>query len=128
MINLKQLLESANIGGTMQPVKMTPEQKKQLLEMVNNYNKCGKKLYDYGDVRQVAETLYKVGELGESYALQECNEDVLQVGNVHKDFKEIRKEAAELRKLSNDAWAANEKMKACYENIGMKLERYYDIN
>ena len=46
----------------------------------------------------------------------------------HLELEKRSAEAAELRKLSNDAWAANEKMKACYENIGMKLERYYDIN
>lgn len=131
-MNLKQIIEEAGIGGfgetTTQPQKMTPEQKKQLLTMVNQYNECGKQLYGYGDVRQLAEKLLKVSELAEKYALEECNEDMLQTGNVQKDMKEIRKEASEVHKIAKDAWSTNEKMKALYENIGKRLERYFEIN
>jgi len=131
-MNLKQIIEEAGIGGygetQSQPQKMTPEQKKQLLSMVNEYNQCGKQLYDYGDVRPVAEKLLQVSELAEKYALEECNEDMLQIGHVQKDMKEIRKEAADMRKIAKEAWTANERLKACYENIGSRLGRYFEVN
>ena len=131
-MNLKQIIVESGIGGfgetTTQPQKMTPEQKKELLSMVNQYNECGKQLYGYGDVRQIAERLLKVSELAEKYALEECNEDMLGTGNVHRDMKEVRKDASELHKIANDAWSINEKMKALYENVGKRLERYFEVN
>lgn len=128
-MKLKQIIEESGIGGfTGQEEKsMTPEQKKQLLEMVNQYNECGKQLYGYGDVRQIAEKLLTVSELAEKYALQESEKDFLEVGNIQKDMKEVRKDAAEMLKLSKEAWMANERMKALYENIGTKLSRYYEL-
>jgi len=108
--------------------KMSPEQKKQLLEMMNQFNECGKSLYGYGDVRQIAEKLVKVSELAESYALQESGEDFLQVGQIQKDMKEVRKHAGDLAKCAKDAWLKNEQMKALYEKIGGNLSRYYELN
>lgn len=128
-MKLKTIIENAGIGGFgTPPEKMTPEQKRQLLELVNQYNECGKMLYGYSDVRQVAEHLLKVTELAEKYALEESDEDFLQVGRVQKDMKDIRKEATEMNKHAKDAWTANERLKACYEAIGKKLEMYYELN
>lgn len=129
-MKLKQIIEESGIGGfgDTQPKKMTPEQKKQLLSMVNKYNECGKQLYGYGDIRKIAEMLLQVSELAETYAMEECNEDFLKVGNVQRDMKDVRKDAAELHKVAAEAWVANERMKALYENIGGKLSRYYEIN
>ena len=111
-----------------EPQKMSQEQKKQLLELVSKYNQCGKTLYEYGDVRQVAETLLQIGNLAESYALQESDKEFLEVGNITKDFKDIKKDVSELNKIAKEAWAANERMKSCYENVGHRLGKYYDLN
>ena len=43
-------------------------------------------------------------------------------------MKEIRKEATDMHKHAKDAWTANERLKACYESIGKKLEMYYELN
>jgi hypothetical protein len=128
-MKLKTIIENAGIGGFgEQPQKMTPEQKRNLLELVGKYNECGKTLYGYEDVRQIAESILKVTELAEKYALDECDEDWMGAGIVSKDMKEIRKEASEMHKIAKEAWTANERLKACYENIGNKLSRYYEIN
>ena len=148
-MKLKQIIENAGIYKEASPApiqqaatlpsaaptnapnekeKMSPEQKKQLLEMMNQFNECGKALYGYGDVRQIAEKLVKVSELAESYALQESGEDFLQVGQIQKDMKEVRKHSSDLAKLSKDAWLKNEQMKALYEKIGGNLSRYYELN
>jgi hypothetical protein len=128
-MKLKQIMEEAGIGGFGEKAeKMTPEQKRQLLEMVNKYNECGKALYEYGDVRQIAEKLLQVSELAEKYALEESAEDFLQVGRIQKDMKDIKKEASEMNKVAKEAWMANERLKACYEGIGKKLEMYYELN
>jgi len=128
-MKLKTIIENAGIGGYGdKPEKMTPEQKKQLLQMVNQYNECGKTLYEYGDIRQLAEKLLQVADLAEKYALEECNEDFLQVGNVQKHMKEIKRDASDMHKIAKEAWMANERMKACYEGIGKKLEMYYELN
>jgi hypothetical protein len=129
-MKLKEIITESGIGGfgSSEPQKkMSVEEKKQLLAMVNQYNECGKQLYN-GDIRQIAENLLKVSELAEKYALEEANEDMLQTKTIHEDMKTIRKDAAEIAKIAKEAWAANERMKACYENIGSKLSRYYEIN
>lgn len=133
MNSLKQIIEESGIGGfgeittSTAPEKMSAEQKKELLLMVGQYNGVGKKLYEYGDVRQIAESLLKIAELAEKYALEECNEDMLQVGRVHRDMKDVKKEAGDLRKIATEAWTANERLKASYVRIGKILENYYEI-
>jgi hypothetical protein len=130
-MKLKEIITESGIGGFGQPVqpeKMTPEAKKQLLGMVNQYNEVGKKLYEYGDVREIAEALLKVTELAEKYALEEASEDMLQTGRIEKDMKELKKEASDLRKVALEAWKSNERLKASYEKIGKTLENYYEIN
>lgn len=130
MKSLRQIIEEGNIGGFGSPEpqkKMSVEEKRQLLAMVNQYNECGKQLYG-NDIRKIAEALLKVSELAEKYALEEANEDMLQTKTINEDMKAIRKDAAEIAKIAKEAWAANERMKALYENIGGKLSRYYEIN
>jgi hypothetical protein len=79
MNSLKQIIEESGIGGfgtlttSTAPEKMSPDQKKELLSMVGQYNGVGKKLYEYGDVRQIAESLLKITELAEKYALEGFN-------------------------------------------------------
>jgi hypothetical protein len=139
-MKLKEIIENSAIPtyGTTQPTapqatplaqqKMTPEQKKELLEMIGKFNECGKSLYSYGDVRKIAEDLLKSSELAERYALEESGEDWLSVGHIQSDYKTIRKEAAEFAKVAKEAWAKNEKMKSAYENMGRLLEKYYELN
>jgi hypothetical protein len=52
---------------------------------------------------------------------------MLQVGTVHKDMKDVKKEAGEIRKIAMEAWTANERLKASYVRIGKILENYYEI-
>jgi hypothetical protein len=132
MKSLKQIIEESGLGGfsneNPQQQKMSAEAKKQLLGMVNQYNEVGKKLYEYGDVREIAERLLTVAELAEKYALEEASEDMLQTGRVERDMKDIKKEAGDLRKIALEAWKSNERLKASYERIGKTLENYYELN
>jgi hypothetical protein len=129
-MKLKTIIQENGLGGfgEIQKEKMSQEQKKQLLSMVSQYNECGKQLYGYGDVRQISEALLKISELAERYALEESDEDMLQTKTIHEDMKSVRKDAAEMHKIAKEAWVANERLKALYENIGGKLSRYYEIN
>ena len=130
-MKLKEIINESGIGGfgqPAQPEKMSAESKKQLLNMVNQYNAVGKKLYEYGDVREIAESLLKMTELAEKYALEEASEDMLQTGRIERDKKHIKNESSDLRKVALEAWKSNEKLKAAYERIGKTLENYYEIN
>jgi hypothetical protein len=130
MKSLKQIIREVGVSmdSTVLKEKMTPEAKKQLLGMFNKYNSMGKRLYEYGDVRQMAEDLLKVTDLAETYALQEADDDMLQTGRIHRDMKLVRKEANDLRKHTSEAWKANENLKACYQRIGTILSSYYELN
>lgn len=130
MIKLKPIVEDVSAKSMVSleepPRKLTKEEKKALRDLVGEYNKYGKVLRQYEEITSVAETLKKIAEYAEVYAVNECS-DWMQAGVAKRHFAEIKKHADGFKKLAKDVHEKNAHMVALYEDMGSILQRYFTI-
>ena len=130
MIKLKTIVENSLKPSTMSleepPRKLTKDEKKTLAELVHNYNEYGRVLRQYDEIANVAETLKKIAEYSEVYAVNECG-DWMQAGVAKRHFAEIKKHAEGFKKLAKEVHEKNAHMIALYEDMGSVLEKYFEI-
>lgn len=122
MIKLKHLVEnSTEVAYT----PLTKEEKVKLYETVKAYNEYRKSL----KAQCVYETAHKIMDvinLAERYALKECG-DWMEAKMVERDMKEVKKMAGKLYEESQKIKGIEKQLEMLYEEIGMKLERYFEI-
>lgn len=122
MIKLKHLVEnSTEVAYT----PLTKEEKVKLYETIKAYNEYRKNL----KAESVYETAHKIMDvinLAERYTLKECG-DWMEAKMVERDMKEVKKMAHKLYEESQKIKGIEKQLEMLYEEIGMKLERYFEI-
>lgn len=122
MIKLKHLVENSTETAY---VPLTKEEKIKLRETIKAYNEYRGSL----KAECVYETANKIMEainLAERYAIKECGE-WMEAKMVERDMKEIKKMAQKLQEESQKIKTVEKQMEMLYEEIGLKLERYFEI-
>ena len=133
MIKLKTLIEenAASVVNqqsvSAESQKMTREDKKQLSQMVAEYNEYGKVIRNINEIAQVSEKLCKIASMAETYALQESG-DWMQANVAKRHFAELKKLSEGFRKLASECYENNKQMTALYEDMGHIYEKYFEIN
>lgn len=106
--------------------KLSVEDKKQLLLSVSKFNEYKNALSMADEMKQVAERIVYIAEMTEKYSMNE-NNDWFNDATLTRDMKELKKNASELHKVSNKMYPQMKLAKHLYEEIGLKLQKYYDI-
>lgn len=106
--------------------KLSPEQKKRLMEMASMFENYGQALHNEEAIVNSARAMTELCELAESYALNECG-DWFQQDIVKKDMKEVKKRVMEYGKLAKECYAKMQQLGVSYQDIGHVLGRYYDL-
>ena len=131
--SLKKILENLNkiprdggakFGNDQQ--KLTPQQKKELMEKVRKFNEYGKVLRCETALMEMSKTLAEIGQMAESYAMTESG-DYFQAEVVKRDFNEVKKITKDFSKLSKECYGGLQQLNALYEDMGRKMERYFEI-
>ena len=131
--SLKQIVENlgkiprdggAKFGNDQQ--KLTPQQKKDLMEKVRKFNEYGKVLRCETALMEMSKTLAEIGQMAESYAMTESG-DYFQAEVVKRDFNEVKKITKDFSKLSKECYGGLQQLNALYEDMGRKMERYFEI-
>ena len=107
----------------------TPTQKitsKQVSEALRNYNKLGETLYQQQTLKETAKSLSKIAEMAASHTLQET-EDWFDKVTVSRNMKELTNHSKSFAKISEEASSVQQRLAGLYEDMGMILNRYYDI-
>lgn len=131
--SLKQIVEqSGNIprdGGAKfgdEVQKLNPQQKKELQARVAKFNEYGHVLRCETALMELAKNLNEIGQMAESYAMTESG-DYFQAETVKRDFQEVKKITKDFSKKAKDCHGGLLQLNALYEDIGRKLERYFEI-
>jgi hypothetical protein len=106
--------------------KLSPEQKKRLMEMASMFENYGEALRNEEAIVNSARAMTELCELAEAYALNECG-DWFQQDIVKKDMKEVKKRVMEYGKLAKECYAKMQQLGVSYQDIGHVLGRYYDL-
>lgn len=130
-IKLTQILENlsrmpSRVSELNDTPKLSPEQKRKLLEMVSKFNEYGQSLQVESKIIDTAKALAEIAEMAEAYA---CNEsaDWFHRDVVKKDFGNVKKTVGEFQKLAKECYSNLQKLSALYEDMGHVMGRYYEI-
>jgi len=110
-------------GESSETKKVSSDQVKEALQ---NYNKLGETLYQQQSLKETAKSLSQVAEMAASHTLQET-EDWFDKVTVSRNMKELTNHSKQFSKISEEASSVQQRLAGLYEDMGMILNRYYDI-
>jgi len=121
--NLKMILETILDGA---PKPMSREEKQQFVQEVANFSALGESVYGKGDLDEIVERVKRIVERADRI-MTESDDWMSNVAHkksnkrMHEDYRDFELAARDLKE-------AQDRMSACYENIGQHLSRYFDVN
>ena len=123
MIKLKSLIE--NVEDSKPQSSLSLEEKNKMYETIKLYNEYRGSL----KAECIYETIQKISDaidLAERYALKESS-DWMESKMIKEDIKEMKKLTDSMYKESYKIKQVEKQMEMLYEQLGMKLERYFEI-
>jgi len=130
-LSLKQIVEnfdkiSTTTGFDNEPKKLTPEQKKRLMEMASQFEKFGEVFKNEAAILESTKNMTELCELASNYAIHECG-DCFQTDIIKKDFANVNKRISEHTKIAKECYAKMQQLRVAHEDIGNTLSRYYNL-
>jgi len=129
--NLLEGIETKMDGNVHQEAAWSVEEKKAALEAIGKYNEYGKALYrEDGSLMELAHTLSKIAENAQRFVnsqLDEKKDGWFDAVMVERNMKELSKCNEEFKKYAQEAHVLEQRMQALYEEMGTKLNRYFEI-
>ena len=99
---------------------------KEVVEALKNYNSLGKALYTQQTLKETAKSLSKIAEMAATHTVQET-EDWFDKVTVTRNMKELTNHSKQFSKIAEEASSVQQRLSALYEDMGIILNRYYDI-
>jgi len=99
---------------------------KQVGEALKNYNKLGETLYQHQSLKETAKSLSQIAEMAATHTVQET-EDWFDKVTVSRNMKELTNHSKSFAKIAEEASSVQQRLAGLYEDMGMILNRYYDI-
>jgi predicted transcriptional regulator len=118
--SLSQIVKE-KYGETSQKVSS-----KQVSEALKDYNSLGKVLYQQSTLKETAKKLSNIAEMAATHTVQET-EDWFDKVTVTRNMKELTNHSKQFSKIAEEASSVQQRLSALYEDMGMILNRYYDI-
>jgi len=100
---------------------------KQILSKIQEFGQLGKSIYKTGDLKETAKTLSDIANAAKVHTLRET-EDWFDKVTVNRNMKELTNLSKHFGKLSEEASSVQQRLEALYEDMGIVLSRYYDLN
>ena len=98
----------------------------QVSEALKNYNKLGEALYQQQSLKETAKTLSNIAEMAATHTVQET-EDWFDKVTVTRNMKELTNHSKQFSKIAEEASSVQQRLAGLYEDMGVILNRYYDI-
>ena len=100
---------------------------KQILSKIQEFGNLGKSIYKSGDLKETAKTLSDIANAAKVHTLRET-EDWFDKVTVNRNMKELTNLSKHFGKLSEEASSVQQRLEALYEDMGIVLSRYYELN
>ena len=100
---------------------------KQIVSKIQEFSSLGKSNYKSGDLKETAKTLSDIANSAKVHTLRET-ENWFDKVTVNRNMKELTNLSKNFGKLSEEASAVQQRLEALYEDMGIVLSRYYDLN
>ena len=110
------------------------EEKKAALEAIAGYNEYGRQLARESSLMEIAHNLSEVAKHAQRFISKELDENAkskeqgwFDKVTPERNMKELSKCSEEFKKYAMEAHVLEQRMQALYEEMGTKLDRYFEI-
>lgn len=128
MTSLKRIIsEKWMQTEASEKIKLTPQDKKEIMEMIGKFNEYGKHIYRADELRNITNEMKDVIEKAKDMTLQETEGsfDGITVG---RHMKTLESSMQLFEKTASEINTLQQRLESVYEDIGSVLNKYYKIN
>jgi hypothetical protein len=127
-MKLTKILQEMDTSAFSQPA-LSKDAIKSALNEISQYNMHGPMIRREIDLNEIASQISKTVALAEQIALTRMTEENkwFDKRTCERNMNEAKKYASELQKVAKTAQENLHQMEALYEEVGQKLNRYFDI-
>ena len=101
--------------------------KKEVVEAVSQYGVVGKALSNSQNILEIAEKLVDMAESAHNHVLSETD-DWFDKVSINRNMKSLSSMVKEFKKTAMESSTLGQRMQTLYEDMGVILNRYYDIS
>jgi hypothetical protein len=107
--------------------ELTNEQKRQFVKAVEAYNEIAPFVYrDSDTMKAITQSMLMIGRITEQLVTEKADE-WMDAQTVKKDVKAINDSAKQFEKTAQELIQLQHRLETIFEDVGMKLSRYFDI-
>ena len=108
-------------------IKLTPQDKKEIMEMIGKFNEYGNHIYRADELRNITNEMKDVIQKAKDMTLQETEGsfDSITVG---RHMKTLESSMQLFEKTASEINTLQQRLESVYEDIGSVLNKYYKIN
>lgn len=128
MTSLKRIIsEKWMQNEASEKIKLTPQDKKEIMEMIGKFNEYGKHIYRADELRNITNEMKDVIQKAKEMTLQETEGsfDGITVG---RHMKTLESSMQLFEKTASEINTLQQRLESVYEDIGSVLNKYYKIN
>jgi hypothetical protein len=125
-MKLKSILKSIN-ENTEEPVQISEEQKGAFLNNIKSFNTFGEAIYRSQNIVEALKEIKNIVETAHHLTLQETG-DWFDKVTVNRHMKQLKESYKTFEKTANEMYTLQQRLEACYEDMGNTLNKYYDIS
>lgn len=125
-MKLKSVIKESWLNKEEEPKPLTTEEKAQILSRIAEYNKYAEAIYNENDLIEIAKDLSEMAEKAETLTLAETENQFDKI-TVNRNMKELKNLSGQFGKAATEAQAFKQRLTGLYEDMGVILNRYFDI-
>jgi hypothetical protein len=107
-------------------LKYSKEERNAFLESLKNYSSYKNEIYRSKKLKEISKQIGQMVESAEGFTLKETDGWFDNV-SVNRDLKELKNDYKLFEKTCSEMTTLQQRLESLYENIGMRLSRYYEV-
>lgn len=107
-------------------LKYSKEERNAFLESLKSYSSYKNEIYRSKKLKEISKQIGQMVESAEGFTLKETDGWFDNV-SVNRDLKELKNDYKLFEKTAAEMTTLQQRLESLYENIGMRLSRYYDV-
>ncbi len=110
-------------------IDYTPDEKKQFIQAVANFNEYSMKVYRDYDLKDITKSLETISEMGANMMKKSVEDDELWFDNITigRHIKTLKENIKLFSRTAREITELQHRLENSYEELGQLLSKYYDI-
>ncbi len=131
-MKLKSLITEKRLSidsdNSMLTRPMTSQELSNIADSVKNFKMYGQALQDETDLIDLSKTLSVMANGAGRVITSDKNIEDFDKASLMKDVKDLKQLATEFNKTAKEAMKLKQRMQRAYDEMGLKLNRYFDMD